>query len=79
MFNSALSRRIHLVDLMLDQIFLIEEKRYNLTTVDSLIDEIKVSIPILYAFMCRGMGVYQASQNYRLEIHAYYRVTKVTS
>ena len=33
--NSALSRRIHLVDLMLDQIFLIEEKN-NLTTVDSL-------------------------------------------
>ena len=34
--NSALSRRIHLEDLMLDQIFLIEEKIYNLTTVDSL-------------------------------------------
>ena len=35
--NSALSRKIHLVDLMLDQIFLIEEKRYNLTMVDSLV------------------------------------------
>ena len=37
--NSALSR-IHLVDLMLDQIFLIEEKRYDLTTVDSLPNEL---------------------------------------